>query len=328
MRRFLVITLALAAGALVVTGQDGDASKLMREIEQLTKRLRTKADAAKVRSIDAVPVLRLYDVADIVATVRHRTIEFSNLAPSGYEKPEQRETEELPAMAIDSLIEMIRQGVEPATWDSIEGASIEPKGGRLFVQNLPRVHKKTGRLLAWQRSNVRRVTVEVAAVALNDADRSRVAAVRRDLPPALARELLSRNVLARLSFVGRSGQTLAGRSGRTVRYVAQYNPEIAQASSIGDPITHDLFLGLAAEMTACVDRNTGGAIVHTRISLTSADQNFPVQKTEHGPLELPRMELTRSISAFWMPLDRTVVAGGGTIDNKTVVFLVTVRRRP
>lgn len=328
MKRFLVITLALVAGALATSAQDGNPSELLREIDRLTERLRKRADAAdKVRSIDAVPVLRIYDVGDLCARVENRVLRFPNVLPTGYDEPELREIEPRAAVEVDQLIEMIRLGVEPDSWDTIESASIEPKNDRLFVHTLPRVHRGIERMLAWRREAVQKVAVQIVAVAVGANDVARLANERHALPPALANELQARGVLGSVSFSGRSGQEFAGRNGRTIRYVRGYDPEIAQAAKIGDPQVQELFLGLAAEVIACVDKSSGGAVVHARISMTSMDGDIPVHETEHGPLELPRMKLTRSASAFWVPLGRTVIVGGGTADGRNVVFLLTVRAR-
>jgi len=329
MKRFVVITLALVAGGLVSSAQDGDASELRREIERLTEKLRRRADAARgARAIDAVPTMRMYDVSDLTERHRDRTLaDLPNLRPSKYQPPEPRElSEPQPIVEIDALIEMMRIGVEPESWDTIEGAYIEPRNNRLLIKTLPRIHAKIERFLAWRRGAVRRVAVEVAAVALEEGDRARVDAARRELPPALARELLSRGVLASLSFAGLSGQQLADRNGRTLRFVQDYDVEIAQGADIGDPITREVFLGLAAEVVACLSGDDH-ALVHARIGLTTLDGEIATQPTQHGPLELPRIDLTRTSSNFAVPLGRTVVAGGGTIDGRSVVFLVTVRQR-
>ncbi len=327
--RVLVILLALFAGSLVVSGQDGESTKLLREIEQLTERLRRKADATHARSRKGTPVLRIYDVSDLVGTVGDAVAQFPDLPPSKYMPPESPEPDEPVAdIEIDELAGLIRQGIEPESWDAVERASIQPVWPRLFIRNLPRVHQKVERLLAWKRSTVRRISVEVAAVAVSDSMRARVDAVQRDLPPTLARELLSGDVLGRFAAVGRSTQQFAGKNGRNVRYLHDYDVEIAEGAATGDPYTHDLFLGLAAQIRACIDETSNGALVYARLSLTSANEDFAVRQTEHGPLELPHMKLTRSVSTFWVPLGRTVIAGGGNLDGRSVVFLVTVRLLP
>jgi len=99
------------------------------------------------------PVLQFYDVKDLVAKIQDFPGQEINLVPSKYQPPEAEEAPEPTSpFEIDSLIEVIKQTIDPTAWE-IEGAQIEPKNGVLVVRQIPEVHGKIGQFLSDLRKN-------------------------------------------------------------------------------------------------------------------------------------------------------------------------------
>jgi len=100
------------------------------------------------------PILEFYDVKDLVAKISDFPGQEINLVPSKYQPPEPPELQEpLPAFEIDALIEVIRQTIQPESWDTIEGAMIEPKNNVLVVVTTPEIHQRVGAFLSDLRRN-------------------------------------------------------------------------------------------------------------------------------------------------------------------------------
>ncbi len=99
------------------------------------------------------PVLQFYDVKDLVAKIQDFPGQEINLVPSKYQPPEAEEAPEPTSpFEIDSLIEVIKQTIEPSAWE-IEGAAIDPKNGVLVVRQIPEVHARIGQFLSDLRKN-------------------------------------------------------------------------------------------------------------------------------------------------------------------------------
>ncbi|MHC4340196.1 MAG: hypothetical protein ACYSX0_08295 [Planctomycetota bacterium] len=101
------------------------------------------------------PVLQFYDVKDLVAKISDFPGQEINLVPSKYQPPDMDDEELEPTspFEVDSLIEVIRQTIEPESWDTIEGANIEPKNNVLVVTTTPEIHQKIGSFLTDLRKN-------------------------------------------------------------------------------------------------------------------------------------------------------------------------------
>ena len=203
------------------------------------------------------------------------------------------------------MIEMIRQLVDPATWDSVEYADIQPKMGRLFINNIPRVHKKIDAFLGTLRTLAdRQLRVELYAVPVEANDAAFLASRTRELAPADAKRLLDRSSMGSVELVCRSNQLLAQRVGERVGYLGDYEVEIAQEATIGDPVSRHAFSGMAVELRAMLDEGGNGARLDLQLARTHVKDPIRRADTEHGPLELPEQQLTRLRTSAWVPLDR------------------------
>jgi type II secretory pathway component GspD/PulD (secretin) len=107
-----------------------------------------------VEGYRAKPVLRLYDVRDLVTPIRDFAGEEINLTPSGaggFEDDMEGE-EPLPPFETDGIVDLIQQNVEPDSWE-VEGVGITPtQTGTLIVRQSPDVHALISQLLSDLRS--------------------------------------------------------------------------------------------------------------------------------------------------------------------------------
>jgi len=113
-----------------------------------------------------------------------------------------------------------------------------------------------------------------------------------------------------------------------VSYVRDYDVEIAEDAKIGQPMIGQVFAGFAVQAEACWDSGADGVVVHLQISRTDLKEPIETLITEHGDVELPEIALTRLNTSFWLPLNKTVLAGAITAGENPCLFLVTVRHQP
>ncbi|MHC4849015.1 MAG: type II secretion system protein GspD [Planctomycetota bacterium] len=99
-------------------------------------------------------VLQFYDVKDLVAKISDYPGQEINLVPSKYQPPEEEEAAEPQSpFEIDSLIDVIKQTIDPTSWETIENADIQVKTGVLVVNTSPDVHRAIGKFLGDLRKN-------------------------------------------------------------------------------------------------------------------------------------------------------------------------------
>ncbi|MHC4137226.1 MAG: hypothetical protein ACYTDU_09625 [Planctomycetota bacterium] len=330
MRRLVIFLAACGLGSLTVVGQDADDEDpnraLKAKIEQLSRELnarRAQRHAPERRRV----FQRSYEVGDLCAPVFDEDLEPSNLFASGWDAPEREAPDERRTGNVDMIIEMIRMLVAPESWDAIEGADIQPRSTRILVTNIGAVHTHVPILLNQLRSYLAlQVAVEVVAVPV-PADVSALLASRpRELTRKETARLQALEPLGSVRLVCFDGQQVVQRSGRTRTYLADYAAKIAQNAALGRPVLAKVFSGCAVEVRGCLDRSGNGAILHCQFERTALGDPMASAKTAHGPLDLPEMSLTRLQTSLWVPLDKTVVAGGGTAGHEPCVFLVTARR--
>ena len=194
------------------------------------------------------------------------------------------------------------------------------------MNTVPQVHERiAARLNEFRAFIAPHVVVDVVAVRVDPEQAALLARFPRDLGTDAANRLMAGEWLGNLSAVCIDGQQVVRREGTLRAYLQDWDVEIAQKSSIGDPIRRAVFDGCTIEMRAILDRDRGGASLHYRLERTEFGDTIRRVPTEHGPLELPTMDVTRLNASCWVPLDRTVVLGGVT-SGDSCVFLATARR--
>ena len=328
MRTSVVFLLALGLGALTVSGQENEGDELRRRIRQLTEELKKRADQGAPEDRIGSPVAAVYDVSDLSMRVPQaaRWIDV-NLVPSKYQPVAWEEYEPESAFEVDAIVDLMRTVVDRETWDTVEGAEVDVRVDRLFVRNIPRVHRKIPAFLkALRRVADRQVRVEIVAVEATEADAALVLNRPRELTEEEEKRLLERDALASVTLHARSGQAVRQRVGREVSYLQDYDVEIAQEATIGDPIRGGVAEGCSVWMRACLDDAANGARLDLEINRTAVSRPIRKVETEHGPLDLPVLGLTRVYTSVWVPLDRTVVLGGSTAGASPCLFLVRAQR--
>ena len=331
MRFMLVFAAALTIGALTVTGQENKGDDLRQRIRALTEELRKRADLRGPPDLGGKPILRIYDVGDLVFQPgAPEPWAGPNLTPSKYKPPELPEcSEPRSPFDVDWIVEMVRQVVEPETWDTIESAEIAVKNTRLFVNTIPRVQNKIPALLAaLRRSASRELFVEVFSVPVESGDDALLLNRPRELTDAEAGRLLAREALGGAVVHCLSGERLSQRAGQAISYLQDYDVEIAQEATIGDPIRQTVFAGTTVTVAAHLDESARGARLDLALDRTAVQKPVRRVDTEHGPLELPVLELTRLQTSIWVPLGKVTIVGGGTAGAVPCLFLVKVVRVP
>ena len=328
MRRLVIFLAACGLGTLTVVAQDdADPNRALKErIEALTRELnarRAQRHAPEQRRLLA----KSYEVGDFCAPIYDENLEPSNLFVAGYVAPERVDPEPRQPAEVDVIVELIRVLVAPESWDTIEGADVQVRGSRLLITTIGAVHAQIPILLNQLRSYLAvQVAVEVVAVPVS----AEVAALLASWPRELTRDETARlqalEPLGSVHLVCFDGQQVVQRNGRTRTYLADYKGKIAQNASLGSSVRAEVFSGCAVEVRACLDRSGEGALLHCWFERTALREPLASVNTAHGPLDLPEMSLTRLQTSLWVPLDKTVVAGGGTAGGEPCVFLVTARR--
>jgi len=326
MRSLVLFLLAIGLGALSVSGQDtGRRSALEKAIEDATRLLEEHGERELSRRRERV-IHKVYDVGDLVSEVRDAYMEPSNLYVSKLKELECEDTGPSAPFGVDMIVELARQVCYPSSWDEIEGAQAEIRSGRIFVSHVPRVHAAFARLLEQLRAAAfARIAVDIVAVRVDPAFAAMLYRHPRALPEEEAKKLLAQDALGRARLVCRNGQQLVARSGRVRSYLADYDVEIAKDSTIGSPIRSEIFEGCAAEVRAGLDRGGRGAVLHFRLDQSQVDEPVRRLETEHGPMDMPVMQLTRLRGSVWAPLGKAVVLGGCTAGEHTCIFVATAR---
>ena len=328
-RTLIVFLAALLLGALTVSGQERPEDELRRRIRELTELLKKRADQRAPEDAAARAVLRMYDVSDLILPIRSDSEPAGvYLLPSKFAPPETAEWfEPMAGFEMDSLIDFLRQVIEPETWETVENADVQLRSGTLFVNNVPRVQKKIASTLATLRGWVERsLEVEITAVPLQAGEEALIFNRPRELTDAEANAMLEREPLGSALLRCRSGQRVGQRIGREVGYLQDYDVEIAQEAAIGDPIARTVFEGCSVHLIAMLDDAAAGARLDLELDQSAVPRPIRTMKTEHGPVELPAMNLTRVRTALWVPLDKTVVLGGATTGEAPCLFLARVTR--
>lgn len=208
---------------------------------------------------------RLYDVS---AITEHRFHSYgARLGQQGsreyYEEMEEKEPSQF--ISVDALADYIRDTVEPNSWDS-GGDVMGMEGGLLLVKSRPAVQKKIeeflGRLAA---GASQRIEFAVEVYELED---SRYPTLVADQVPKGAVQVES------LSGEAWPGVTTAVQVTNRVRYVGDYDVEIAQSSNISDPRVMFAIEGVSVELIARPTIDGDRLVIDTIVQCGKFDRPF------------------------------------------------------
>ncbi len=293
---------------------------------------------------------KAYDVSSFTGWEGHR-VPRPRLGPSPslWDGDEEDVGEGYLPLPLERLVDLIRMGVSPSSWE--RGGRIWAEGaGTIFVSNHPVVHREVEALLAEIGAAAsRRALVAVEAWSL-PREKYLEAAGAAD-PAAVDFAALGAERLESASVEAWPGVRTVLKVTNRVRYMQDYDVEIAQGANISDPVVDVAEEGLAAEIYAHPTLDGTKVLVEAvvqsgrferpmrKVRLGVDEEYLPEPyrseaRSTIGTLELPRYRLgdtyaTRLVpsgKSFLLPLlseDRCVVlvfraealgpAGGGRL---------------
>jgi hypothetical protein len=248
----------------------------------------------------------------------------SNVSPPAL--PELAEPS--PSVDLERLLETVRFAVDPPSWE-LEGRGIDLRNGTLRV-------RQDARHLAAVRA-----VVEAARAQATGMLRFRATVVR--LPLSSFPEWVSglddgAGLLADggAALVARPGARVVDRvavrtmkrgrnaafSGHARRFVHDYDVEVAEKSSIGNPIVATALVGLSLDVEAGLVGNGSGVVCEVRLD-RSTWEGARSAPTSHGVIECPDLGLLRLRGGLAMPLGSTRLVGVGVAGTEATLVLLS-----
>jgi hypothetical protein len=294
------------------------ATELQKSIAS-TRRLIGAYEAA-MKARGPIYEMRLYAVDDLVFPIEDRPGPQIGLRPSGAHFFSEDEAE----YAVDTyepeqIVELITSHVAPGSWDELHSVSIECADRNLVVVHTPGAHAMVSEFLRNLRSRMgRTVAVDVEIVSLTAADRRALGASSPTLSAKALAQLRTWIAEGRVTRM-HTGRILAANNQRValvdlepVAYVMDYDVEIAEASSIADPIIRQLEQGLVVEVRPIVAGNGSQVVLECRMTrAVLAPGPIPNVQTTVGAIDTPRVRYTRVGCTLSVATGSTVVVGGG-----------------
>jgi len=289
---------------------------------------------------DAGPLVsRSFDISDLEQVLPNRQGEALYLVPSNFTPPAPPElAEPAPILAGEAIPDLIRESVVPGSWNR-DGTNIDVRYGLLFVTNTERVMGRITALLAFLRKqfmwtvvlDTRIVDVPTslgrqlvaptggAAHMLDDAKR---AALAQGVADGQAR------IVDKVKVTSLSGARNSLLSGTRFTYVQDFEVELAEKSSISNPVvqlgTEGVVVDLLPTPTSTGDAvNLGLSVARTRLA-----GKIRQVATPHGPLDAPALRLFRLRGNLRVPFGQTAVVGAGGEAGRMLVLLVRPVLKP
>ncbi|MFV1959426.1 MAG: hypothetical protein ACC662_08440, partial [Planctomycetota bacterium] len=283
---------------------------------------------APAASKRAAPVLRTFDVRDLGATVRPMAWSMPDLWPSNYTAPPGPELEDPEAaIVVEDLADLLRSVGSDALWE--DPARMDVWNGRLRARNAPAVLDAVGKnldglteRLLWTLVVEARLeeVPQTLGLVLGDAG---VLDERRAGLLQAARVQGEARLIDALRLTSMRGTRNAVRAGRSMHYLQDYEVEIAQGTTIGNPVFQDLFDGAQLDVEAARSPGGGAVQLNVEFARTDLDLPLPTMGTEHGDIELPRLEVLRFRTGVEVPLGQTVVVGSWAQEGRRRLLLLT-----
>ena len=231
--------------------------------------------------------LRIYDVSVICAP---RIPQFGprlGSTPSNYVMREEDVAEPVQFLPQDNLIDIIRQRVEPESWD-MEGAEISARENRIFVRHRVHILKRVEELLdAIALAASRRVRFEVSLYGMDWSGGIGPIAGKPFVPPAGAERLESGSVETY------PGVATTFKITNRLRLLKDYDVEIAENSAIADPIVEAADEGLVIDLVPHPTMDGDRVLVEARVQQGTFERPIPRlslsenRKTLLGAIDLP-----------------------------------------
>jgi hypothetical protein len=249
--------------------------------------------------------------------------------PSSYTPPEPPELPEpWPFIPEEAVVDMIRELGGEEFWE--DPATIEVRNRTIIARNTPAMLAGIDRLLETLRKDLFwtiDTTVEVIEAPMGVARHLGVGGALGEEQAGILAEALASGQAVRLDtavVTSLAGARNTVTSGRLVRYVQDYEPEIAQDARILNPIILHFFDGLEADVRPMPTLDRKAAQVSLRI--LRAHQDGDLRKFSVSPgaeVELPDVETFELNTEICAPMGRTSIAAVWGSGGRARLLLVT-----
>ena len=199
-----------------------------------------------------------------------------------------------PVGQVDELIEIVKSLVEPADWETIEGADIRSSGESQLVVRAPRrlINDVATFLAELEARKLRTVTVTIRAVP-----------DERDAEPAPSPDMLAaRPDAVSVSLTALDRQHASAMSGSYAAYMAGYHASIAQGASLSTPIVEVANLGLIATTQVALGRDASTAMLDAKVDVVDLEALERRDVGEGRSLEAPRFRHAALAGTFELPV--------------------------
>ncbi len=278
---------------------------------------------------DAPPlVTSRIDVHDLGASIGHSRSWPIYLVPSNFTPAEPPGLPQpTPLFPEDGLVGLVKQGVDAPSWER-EGARMEVKNHVLVARNGEPQIQAIRRLVEDLRARANRpLRHRLTVVTLPAASWSAFASGGSlDLLEDGGKALLATpgaQVADRLTLRTYPGQRSAVQGGRMLPYLGDYEVEIAQAASIGNPVTQAVLLGSSFDVLSSLTLDGKAVATEVRWDRSRLREMRRVP-TKFGDIEAPSIALQRFRGRTVVPLGGTVLLSASLWEGEATLVLLTV----
>jgi len=234
-----------------------------------------------------------------------------------------------PECRADWLPEVVRAGADPASW-AVAGREIDLRNGTLYVRTDEAHDRAVGALLdRWRRASLRStrlratdVTLPLASIPEYLAGLGDGAAILRDG----VRGLLVRpgaHVVGKAALTLRDGQRLDAVGGVWRTYVADFDPELCEASQIGNPIVRLAFEGTVLDARVLPRIDGSDALVDVAWTRCTWRGSRKVP-TSMGEIECPSLGISRIRGGAVIPRGAARVVGAALERGEVTLTILEV----
>lgn len=246
-------------------------------------------------------------------------------------------------VGVESLVEILQRNIAPDSWQD-EKNSIEVVGNFLAIQHTPEVLNQIQEYLTKMESQTwRMITVEARFLAIDDAtlkelggglggkEATLLTPERTERLLAATRSGEHARLIAYGEVTGYNRQQVTVSRLRSTAYVMDYDVQIAQQSSVADPIIGHAMEGVVLNTRPVLAGDNKHIIVELAPTLAQLEHPIPSLQTKAdriGALQLPTVDLQRVRTTLLVPDGGTALMGlstrpvGEATGRRHVVLLV------
>jgi type II secretory pathway component GspD/PulD (secretin) len=203
-----------------------------------------------------------------------------------------------------------------------------------MVRHTPKVHARIRQMLDALRSRAAsQVVMEMQLLRADDATLRSILAAHGGsvLDEAAEKQLKALEESGEMEVVSRGSVTCTNTQRVSlddvarVVYVQDYDVEIAQGSSIPDPIMQHLPEGLRFDVRPVVAGDGDLVVMEVRADTSKLRRPMGSVVTQLGPIETPVIDVLKLRTTVAAPLGRPVIIGGSLSDGEGRGYLLVVK---